>query len=118
MAAAPIGDVPISRPRSTFTLDNHFLDLGDRLTWIEALRTGSGAVKNGVAAVETERVLKIVESLFRRLIATICQPTPRLKQHGGPQKTIAISPMTRTPRGAAETEDAFVGAVDPAAFLR
>ena len=49
--------------RSHLPLDEHHLDLGDGLGGVEALRAGLGAIHDGVAAVEPERVLEIVEPL-------------------------------------------------------
>src|SRR5262245_4289312 len=55
-------------------LDHHLLDLGDRLGRIEVLRAGVRAVHDGVAAVEPERILEVVEALAGRLVAAVGEP--------------------------------------------
>ncbi len=71
-----------------------------------------------MAAIKPERVFEVVEPLLLRFIATIRQPTPSLQQHCRTEKAIAVPPMARTPRGTAETKDAFIVAVDLASLLR
>src|SRR3546814_6406679 len=68
-SAPPVGD--------------HFLDLRDGLARIESLWTGPGAVENGVAPIEPERVLELVEPLAGRLVSAVGQPAPGLQKHGG-----------------------------------
>ena len=58
-------------------LDHHALDLGDGLGGVEALRAGLGAVHDGVAAIEPERVFEIVEPLARRLVAAVAAASDR-----------------------------------------
>src|SRR5712691_6345338 len=77
-------------------LDHLFLDLGDRLRRIEVLRAGVGAVHDGVAAIEPERVLEIVEPVAGRLVAAVDDPALRLQQRRGPEKTVAFPPVART----------------------
>src|SRR5262245_58508963 len=50
---------------------HQLLDLGDGLGRIEVLRAGPGAVHDGVAAIEAEGVLEIVEPLAGRLVAAV-----------------------------------------------
>ena len=64
--------------RSHLPLDEHLLDLGDGLGRVEALRAGLGAIHDRVAAVEPERVLKIVEPLAACLVAAVYDPALRL----------------------------------------
>ena len=49
--------------------DHHLLDLRDRLGRVETLRASLRAVHDGVAAVEPERVLEVVQALAGRLVA-------------------------------------------------
>src|SRR5271156_237927 len=80
---------------SDLPLDQFQLELGDRFRWIEALRAGLGAVHDGVAAIEPERVLETVEPLAGGLIAAILDPARRLQQRGRPQETFAVPPIAR-----------------------
>ncbi len=57
--------------QSELTLDHHLLDLGDRLRRVESLRAGLGAVHDGVAAIEAERILEIVEPFSSGLVAAV-----------------------------------------------
>jgi hypothetical protein len=50
-------------------LDHHLLDLGNRLGRIQVLRAGLGAIHDGVAAIQPERVFEIVESFAGRFVA-------------------------------------------------
>src|SRR5260370_20711587 len=86
------------------------LELGDGLGGVEALRAGLGAVHDGVAAVEAERILEIVEALSGRLIPTVLEPAVGLKQRSGPEETLAVPPIARAGGRAARAQDAFVEA--------
>src|SRR5262249_56807548 len=77
--------------RSHLPLDHHPLDLGDGLGGGEALRAGLGAVHDGVAAVEAERILEIVEALSGRLVAAVLEPAVGLEQRGGAHATPPVS---------------------------
>jgi hypothetical protein len=94
------------------------LDLGDGQAGIEALRAGLGAVHDGVAAIEAERVLELVEPLAGPLIARIGDPAVGLQQYGGAQITVAVPPVAGARRGARETQDALVEPVQFLAFGR
>src|SRR3954468_3989619 len=76
-------------------LDQHLLDLADRLGGIEALRAGLGAVHDRVAAVETERVLEIVEPLALGLVTAVGQPAIGLQQNGRAEIAVAAPPVAR-----------------------
>src|SRR5262245_60597316 len=75
-------------------LDQHLLDLGDRLGRIEALGAGLGAIHDSVAPVEAERVLKVVEPLALGLVAAVAQPAIGLQQDGGAEIAFAAPPVT------------------------
>src|SRR5690606_19052631 len=60
MLTSPAG---AAGPSAEPALDHQLLGLGDRLGRIQPLRAGLGAVHDGVAAVELEWVLEIVEPL-------------------------------------------------------
>src|SRR6478672_13098615 len=97
---------------SHLPLDEHLLDLGDGLGRVEALRAGLGAIHDRVAAVEPERVLKIVEPLAACLVAAVHDPAVRLQQDGRPEEALAGPPIAGTAGAAAGAENAFVESVD------
>src|SRR5262245_21605152 len=82
-----------SRLPSHAALDQHLLDLADRLRRVETLRAGVGAVHDRVATVETERILEVVEPLARRLVAAVGEPAIGLQQRGRTQEAIRIPPV-------------------------
>src|SRR5215510_11927587 len=98
-------------------LDHLLLDLGNGLRRIEMLRAGVGAVHDGVAAIEPERVLEIVEALAGRLVAAVDDPALRLQQRRGAEEAVAVPPVARTRRRAAGTQDALVEPVELAAVV-
>src|SRR6516225_5586418 len=102
---------------SHLPLDHHPLDLGDGLGGVEALRAGLGAVHDGVAAVETERILEIVEALAGGLIARVLDPARRLQQRGGTEEALAVPPIARARGRAAGAKDTFVEPVELLAVL-
>ena len=97
--------------------DHHLLHLGDRLGRVEALRAGLRAVHDGVAAIEAEGILEIVEALAGRLVARIDQPAIGLEQRGRAEIALAIPPIARAGGRAAGAEDALVEPVELLAVL-
>src|SRR5260370_29499143 len=89
-------------------LDQLHLEFGDRLGRVEALRAGFGAVHDGVAAIEPERILEIVEPLAGGLVAGILDPARRLQQRRGAQEAFAVPPIARAGGRAAGAEAAFI----------
>ena len=87
--------VPVSRGRLNLPLDQLELQLRDRLGRVQPLRTGLGTVHDGVAAVEPERVLEIVEALAGGLVAAVLDPARRLQQRGRPEIALAVPPVAR-----------------------
>ena len=92
-ACAPRG-TPTSEPgrsaalyRSSGPLRDQLLGLGDRLGRVEALGADVGAVHDRVAAIEPERVLKLVEPLAGRLVAAVGQPAIGLQQDRRAEET-------------------------------
>src|ERR1700732_4764627 len=90
---------------------------GDGLGRIEALRAGLGAVHDGVATVEPERIFNIVEPFADGFIAAVLDPARRLQQRRGAQETLAVPPIARARGRAAGAEDAFIKAVEFLAVL-
>src|SRR5262245_64876919 len=76
-------------------LDHRLLDLGDGFRRVEVFRAGLRAVHDGVAAVEAERVLQVVEPLAGRLVARGHDPAPRLPHRGGPEIALRVPPVGR-----------------------
>ena len=72
-----------SPPALYLPLDHLQLEVGDRLGRVQILRAGLGAVHDGFAAVQPERVLEIVESLAGSLVSAVIDPAGRLQQRGG-----------------------------------
>src|SRR5690242_12643747 len=66
------------RPRLNLPLHHRLLDLGDRLRGVEALGTDLGAIHDGVAAIELERVFERIEPFALMLVAAIGDPALRL----------------------------------------
>jgi len=81
--------------RLDLALDHLQLELGDGLGRIETLRARLGAVHDGVAAIEPERIFKIIEPLAGGFVARILDPACRLQQRGGPQEALAVPPIAR-----------------------
>ena len=57
-----------------FALHQQFLGRGDGLGRIKALRANIGAIHDRVAAIEFERVFKLIEAFTGGFIATIDNP--------------------------------------------
>src|ERR1700724_1776368 len=99
-------------PALDLPLDQRALDLGDRLCRIEVLRAGLGAIHDGVAAIEPERVFEIVEPLAGGLVAGIDDPALRLQQRGRAEEAVGIPPVARAGGRAARAQNALVEPVE------
>mgnify|MGYP003634779869 CR=1 FL=1 len=73
----------------------YFIDLGYRFRRVQALGAGIGAVHDRVAAIEPERVLKIIETFPGMLIAAVDDPAIGLQQDSWPQEPVRIPPIAR-----------------------
>ena len=71
-----------------------------------------------MAAIEAERVLKLVEALAGHFVAAVGEPTIGLEQNGGAEELVAVPPIGRAAGLAAEAEDALVQAVELVPGLR
>src|SRR3990170_2597411 len=124
MSAPPRNDGPSRGPSPRAAVaalppcHHQLLDLGDRLGRVEVLGAGLGAVHDGVAAVEAERVLERVETLAGMLVAAVDDPAIGLQQDRRAEKAIAVPPIAGTRRLAAEAQDAFPHAVEAGALGR
>src|SRR5690554_5404960 len=98
---------------------HQLLDFADRPGGVQPLGAGPRAVHDGVAAVELERILEVVQARAGVLVARIGDPAVGLEQDGGPEVAVAVPPVAGAGRAAAGAEDAFVQAVEPGTvFLR
>ena len=61
-------------------IGHHFLDLCDRLAWIEIFWTSFGAIENRVAAIQPKGIFEGIETITRGLIPTIDDPSIGLQQ--------------------------------------
>src|SRR6185312_12441163 len=86
-------------------LDHLLLDVADRLGRVQPLGAGIGAVHNGVAAIELERVFELVEALAGLFVAAVLEPSRRLEQHRRTEIALALPPIARAGRGAAEAQN-------------
>ena len=64
---------------SLVAFDHQFLEFADGSGGIEALRTGDCAIHDGVTTIQSERILKCIESFTGGLIAAIDDPTVGLQ---------------------------------------
>src|SRR5262249_61243581 len=97
---------------------HQLLDLADRLGRVEALGTGSRAVHDGVAAIQAEGILELVEPLAGALVAAVGDPAISLQQHRRAEIALALPPVAWAGGGAAEAQDAFPEPVEPGALGR
>src|SRR6202030_1223782 len=100
------------KPALHLPLDHHALDIGNCLRRIQVLRAGLGAIHDGVAAIEPERVFQIVQPLAGRLIARVDDPALRLQQRRRPEIAVRIPPIARAGCGAAGAQNALVEPVE------
>src|SRR6185437_4918057 len=100
------------RPASRLPLDQHFLDLGNRLGGVQILRADIGAVHDGVAAVQPEGILQLIQALAGGLIAAVDDPAVGREQRRGTQKALAVPPVARASGRAARAQNARTGPVD------
>src|SRR6202166_2038121 len=96
---------------------HHPLGVGNGTRRVEPFWTGVGAVHDGVAAIETERVLEPVEALAGMLVPAVDQPPMRLQQDRWAEIAILVPPVAWARRRAAEAKYAFPRAVELCAFF-
>src|SRR5690606_16632989 len=89
-------------PGLDLAFHHELLDLRDCLGGVEPLRAGLRTVHDGVAAIEAERILEVVEALARHLIAGVRDPAVSLQQDGRAEVTLAVPPVARARGLAAE----------------
>jgi len=67
---------------------DQLLYFSDRLGGIEVLRARLSAIENRVTPIEPKGVLQRIETLARRLVATVYDPAVRLKQRRGTEVSV------------------------------
>src|SRR4029077_5850596 len=68
-------------------------------------------------AIEPERVLELIEPLAGGLVAAVGDPAIGLQQHRRPEIALAIPPIARARRRAAEAQNALPQPVELGALL-
>ena len=91
---------------------NSVLERRDSLARVEALRARLGAVHDGVASEELERVVQVLETLRGHLVAAIVDPAEGLHQHRGTEVLVRVPPIRGARRRAARAKDALVHPVE------
>lgn len=76
------------------------LDGSNGLARVESLRAGTRAVHDGLATIQSERIIQILKALLGQLVTGILNPTVRLHKHSRTKITIAVPPV-RWARGRA-----------------
>ena len=93
-------------------LDHLALERGDGCRRVQPFGAGLGAVQDGVAAIEAERVLEVVKPLAGPLVAAVFDPAVGLKQDGRAEIAVAVPPVRRAGGRAAGAQDALVEPVE------
>src|SRR5687767_2899089 len=83
----------VGREPSSGPLRDQLLGLGERLGGVQPLGADVRAVHDRVAAIEAERIVKLVEPLASRFIAAVGKPSIGLEQHCGTQELVAVPPV-------------------------
>src|SRR5262245_47499017 len=105
--------MPRAPPRPLdLPFDQLQLELGDCFRGVQLLRARRCAVHDGVAAIEAERVLEIVEPFAGRLIAGVRDPACCLQQRGRTKEAIAVPPIAGAGGRTAGAQDALIKAVE------
>src|SRR5690606_24150168 len=116
-ASAGGGARPRRRAGSDLALQHQLLDGADGLGRVQPLRAGPRAVHDGVAAVELERILEVVQPRAGVLVARVDDPAVGLQQDRRAQVAVAVPPVAGARGAAAGAEDALVEAVELGAVL-
>jgi len=94
-------------------LESHLLlDLRNRQTWVQALRTSPRAVQNSMTPVQTHAIIQRRLSLLLLLVSAVRQPSITLQQHCRAKVFLRVPPVRRAGGGAAGAENALVEAIE------
>lgn len=72
---------------------HRLLDLGNGLAGVQALGASTRAVEDGVATIQTHRVLELGLARSRLLVSGVDQPSVGLQQDGGAEVLFGIPPV-------------------------
>src|SRR3984893_17453042 len=100
----PSRDPPNRKPSRSSALGHHSLGVGNGARRIEPFGAGLGAIHDGVAAIEPERVLEPVEALASALIAAVGEPAIGLQPDRRAEIAVLGPPVALERGGAAEAE--------------
>merc|ERR1719232_64292 len=87
------------------------LDLGDGSAGVQSFGAGLGAVHDGVASVNTERIPESVKSLRLLSISAVNDPSVGLHQNSRAQVSVSIPPVAGARCTAASTENTLIESI-------
>jgi len=90
------------------TSELELLDMGDLFSRVQALRTGTGTVEYGMAAVELELIIYSIQPFLGKFITTITYPPIGVEQSCGSQIRLGVPPVTGAGCATAGAENALV----------
>jgi len=93
-------------------VSHSLLDLSNGLSGIQVLWTNLGTVHNGVATIQLEGIVQIVQSFLCHLVTRILDPSVRLHQNSRPEVLVGIPPVTGTRCRATGTKNTFVHSIE------
>src|SRR3546814_17494896 len=76
------------------------------------------AVHDGVAAIEAERVLKLIQPFARHFVTAVGQPAIGLQQDRRAEEAVGVPPIAGAGCGTTGAQDALVPSVQLGAILR
>ena len=100
------------------SIQEHRANVADRTRRVKALGTDIHTILNAMAPEHTEGIVKLRQTLIRRLISTISQKPIRLQQAGRSDKSIGIPPERRTACRTASAKNALVESIELGSVFR
>src|SRR5438105_13588079 len=97
----------LAHPLRSAALGHHPLGVGNRARRVEPFGAGPGAVHDGVASIETERVLEPVEAFAGALISAVDKPAVRLQEDRWANIAVRVQPVARARGRAAAATNAL-----------
>src|SRR3546814_1813470 len=84
----------------------------------QALGANVRAVHDGVAAIEAERVLKLIQPFARHFVTAVGQPAIGLQQDRRAEEAVGVPPLAGAGCGTTGAQDALVKTVKLGAIFR